>query len=234
MNAVSVRELSYAYPGGRVALERISFTLAPGERLAVLGPNGAGKSTLLLALCGVIIPPLGVVQVADRDPAIAAQCAELPQHVGFIFPDSDDQLIHASVQDDVAFGPQNLGLPVDEVQRRVQQALTQTSLLGYEQRVPYRLSAGEKRRAALAGVLAMQPSVLLLDEPTVFLDPRGRREIIQLLGTLAATQIVATHDLDLAQQLCPRALLLDNGRVAAEGATATLLADAALLARCGM
>jgi cobalt/nickel transport system ATP-binding protein len=199
MNAVSVRELSYAY-----------------------------------ALCGVIIPPLGVVQVADRDPAIAAQCAELPQHVGFIFPDSDDQLIHASVQDDVAFGPQNLGLPVDEVQRRVQQALTQTSLLGYEQRVPYRLSAGEKRRAALAGVLAMQPSVLLLDEPTVFLDPRGRREIIQLLGTLAATQIVATHDLDLAQQLCPRALLLDNGRVAAEGATATLLADAALLARCGM
>jgi cobalt/nickel transport system ATP-binding protein len=154
--------------------------------------------------------------------------------VGIVFQHSDDQLFNATVFDDVAFGPLNLGLPADEVRRRVAEALGRVGLLGQEQRVPFHLSGGEKRRVALAGVLAMRPQVLLLDEPSLHLDPRGRRELIRLLGEVGGTRIIASHDLELILQTCRRVLLLDQGRLIADGPAQTLLADAALMEQHGL
>jgi cobalt/nickel transport system ATP-binding protein len=216
------------------ALDQVTFDIPFGESVALVGPNGAGKTTLFLCLSGVLIGKKGMVQVAGLDPAIAAQRRMLPSHIGIVFQESEDQLFHATVFDDVAFGPLNLGLPPDEVRRRVGEALQQVGLTGFEQRVPFHLSGGEKRRAALAGVLAMRPAVLLLDEPSIFLDPRGRRELIHVIGSLPGTKIVASHDLEFILQTCGRALLLDGGRVVADGPAQPLLADAALMEAHGL
>src|SRR5438309_4819667 len=222
--AIQVTGLSFIYPGGVLALDHIQFNVAPGETIGVVGPNGAGKTTLFLCLAGVLPIKPGQVRLADLDPAIRADRARLPAKVGIVFQNSDDQLFSTTVADDVAFGPLNFGLPADEVRRRVAEALARVGLTGSEDRVPLHLSGGEKRRAALAGVLAMRPEVLLLDEPSIFLDPRGRRELIGLLHDLGGTRVIASHDLDLVLDTCRRVLLLDGGRLVADGPAAAVLA----------
>jgi cobalt/nickel transport system ATP-binding protein len=168
------------------------------------------------------------------DPQRKEDRRQLPAHVGIVFQNSDDQLFNATVLDDVAFGPLNLGLPPDEVRSRVTEALARVGLTGFEQRVPFHLSGGEKRRVALAGVLAMRPEVLLLDEPSIHLDPRGRREFIRLIQGLEVTRLIASHDLELILETCQRCLVLDRGRVVAEGSARQLLADTALMEAHGL
>lgn len=234
MAAIEVQGLSYAYSGGHVALDGVTFAVAEGESVGVVGPNGAGKTSLFLCLTGVLPPRAGEVRVAGLDVRDPAQRRRLPRHVGIVFQNSDDQLFSATVLDDVAFGPLNLGLAPDEARARVAEALGRVGMGGQEERVPYHLSGGEKRRVALAGVLAMRPEVLLLDEPSMFLDPRGRRELIALLGTLGGTRLIASHDLEMILQACGRVLVLDRGRVVADGEARAVLADAALMEAHGL
>ena len=231
---IEVASLSFAYPGGRLALDDVSFTLAGDERVGLVGPNGAGKTSLFLCLTGVLTPRSGSVRVGGLDVRDPAQRKRLPGRVGIVFQDSDDQLFSASVGDDVAFGPLNLGLSPEEVHQRVGEALARVGMTGHEDRVPFHLSGGEKRRVALAGVLAMHPAVLLLDEPTRFLDPRGRRELAALLPMLPGAKLVATHDLEFVVATCSRVLVLDAGRLVAEGSTREVLADAELMERHGL
>jgi cobalt/nickel transport system ATP-binding protein len=232
--AIRVRELTYAYPGGPQALDGVGFDIAEGEGVGLVGPNGAGKTTLFLCLSGVLPVKAGTATLAGLDPAIPEQRRQLPAKAGIVFQNSDDQLFNSTVFDDVAFGPLNLGLPADEVKRRVAEALDRVGLAGFEQRVPFHLSGGEKRRAALAGVLAMRPEILLLDEPSMYLDPRGRRELIGLINSLAVTKVIAAHDLELIRATTRRVLVLDGGRLVADGPVRTILADARLMEKHGL
>ncbi len=232
--AVRVQRLSYVYPDGPTALDGVALDLTAGESVGLVGPNGAGKTTLFLCLAGVLPCPRGAMSLAGLDPADPAQRRRLPEHVGIVFQNSDDQLFNATIFDDVAFGPLNLGLPSDEVRARVKEALARVGLSGFEKRVPFHLSGGEKRRAALAGVLAMRPGVLLLDEPSMYLDPRGRRELIGLVNDLDVTKLIASHDLEMILRTCTRAVVLDRGRVKADGPVRTVLGDAALMEAHGL
>jgi cobalt/nickel transport system ATP-binding protein len=232
--AIDVQKLEYAYPQGPTALDHVTFTVNAGESVGLVGPNGAGKTSLFLCLSGVLRPRGGRIRVAGLDPRDPAQRRRLPEQLGIVFQNSDDQLFNATVFDDVAFGPLNLGLPADEVRRRVAEALERVGLTGVEQRVPIHLSGGEKRRVALAGVLAMRPQVLLLDEPSIHLDPRGRRELIHLLAQIGGTRLIASHDLELILQTCGRVLLLDGGRLIADGPPSSVLADADLMEAHGL
>jgi cobalt/nickel transport system ATP-binding protein len=232
--AIDVQGLSYAYPGGQLALDAITFSLSPGESVGLVGPNGAGKTSLFLCLTGVLSPRAGSVRVRGLDVRNPAQRKQLPEHVGIVFQNSDDQLFNSTVLDDVAFGPLNLGLSPEEVRQRVGEALGRVGMSGQENRVPLHLSGGEKRRIALAGVLAMRPEVLLLDEPSMFLDPRGRRDLIDLFTGLGGTKLIASHDLDLIVRCCSRVVVLDHGRIVAEGETRAVLGDGALMEAHGL
>lgn len=229
---VDIKDLHFQYPDGRQALRGINLFIEPGERVALVGPNGAGKSTLLLQLNGTLehegyIEVCGIPVVEDRLP-------EVRTAVGLVFEDPDDQLFSATVYDDVAFGPLYAGLSPEKVQRRVKTALGTVGLSGAEERVPFHLSAGEKRRVAIATVLAMDPEVLALDEPTADLDPRSRRELIQFLSELPQTMLIATHDMRMVRDLLPRMVILDEGQVQAQGPTNQLLANKELLERHGL
>jgi len=230
---IDVRHLRFAYPDGRLALDDLTFRAGPGEAVGLVGPNGAGKTTLFLCLCGVLRAPRGAITVAGLDPAEPDQRKQLPAHAGVVFQNPDDQLFSSTVGEDVAFGPLNLGLPMVEVRERVQDSLKQVGMLGQDDRVPFHLSGGEKRRGAIAGVLAMRPEVLLLDEPSMFLDPRGRRELIGLINGLPGTRLIASHDLALVRDTCTRVIVLDAGRVVAEGGP-ELLKDAELMDKHGL
>ncbi len=224
--ALTVRHLTHTYPDGRPALRGVSLTVGAGERVAVVGPNGAGKTTLLLRLCGALPGGRGQAVVAGLDPADPGQRRKLPAAVGVVFQNPDDQLFAATVLEDVAFGPLNMGVDPRQARIAAEAALIGVGLAGYGPRSPHRLSGGEKRRVALAGVLVMGPEVLLLDEPTGSLDPAGRRELVSLLARQPAALVVASHDLGLVARLCPRTVVLVAGRVAADGPTAaTLTAD---------
>jgi cobalt/nickel transport system ATP-binding protein len=231
---INVRDLTFAYPDGRKALDALSFTVAEGETLGLIGPNGAGKTTLFLCLCGVLKIKAGCIDIGGLDPADPVQRKQLPSRVGIVFQNSDDQLFSSTIFDDVAFGPLNMRLPPDEVRQRVDESLARVGMTGQEQRVPFHLSGGEKRRAALAGVLAMRPSVLLLDEPSMFLDPRGRRDVLRLIKELPGTKIIASHDLPLVRETCSRILLLDEGRLICEGSPATVMDDSVLMEKHGL
>jgi energy-coupling factor transporter ATP-binding protein EcfA2 len=236
--ALEVSELAFQFAGGAPALRSASFSIEAGECLAIIGPNGAGKSTLLLHLNGILPEhanqrSTGSVRVHGRL-VTREHSAWVRRQVGVLFQDPDDQLFCATVGEDVAYGPEQLGCDPVEVAQRVKSALAQVGLAGFERRLPHQLSGGEKKRVCLAGLLAYDPTILVLDEPSSALDPRGRRQLIDLLRTLPTTRIIATHDLALVAELCPRSLLLDHGSVVAIGPSKELLRDDALMRDHGM
>lgn len=236
MNAIEVRALAFTYADGTPALRGVSFAVAEGERVGIIGPNGAGKSTLLLHLNGVLPETpdgSGAVRVFGA-PITRANLHEIRRTVGLLFQDPDDQLLCPTVGEDVAFGPRQLGLGGPELGARVAQALARVGLAGFEARSAHHLSRGEKRRVCLAGLLACESRVLVLDEPTSELDPRGRRELKALLASIPATMLVATHDLEMVVELCSRVVVLDRGQVVAAGETVALLGDEALMLAHGL
>jgi cobalt transport protein ATP-binding subunit len=228
-----VEGLRFSYPDGFPALKGVDFALQRGEKVALIGPNGAGKSTFMLHLNGIHLPAEGSVavngMVVDRKTAPRVRA-----EVGLVFQDPDDQLFSPTVYDDVAFGPLHMGVPREEIPERVARALAAVGLAGFEKRLPHHLSLGQRKRAALATVLSMDPSVLVLDEPSAGLDPRGRRELINLLLALPQTMLVSTHDMRLVADVFPRTVIMDDGRIVADGPTAVIMADRSLLERHGL
>ena len=229
--SLEVKGLAYAYPDGTQALYGVDLTIGRGERVALLGPNGAGKTTLVLHLNGILHGGLGEVRVGGLrvDPADKKTLREIRRRVGIVFQDPDDQLFMPTVAEDVAFGPANLGVRGAELQERVERALAQVGMLEAADRPPQHLSFGQRRRVAVATVLAMEPEILVMDEPSSNLDPAGRRELAEILRGLEVTLLMVTHDLPYAAELCPRSLILSGGVIVADGPTAELLSDEALL-----
>ncbi len=249
--AVELTAPGYHYPDGVAALAELRLAVAAGERVAILGQNGAGKTTLLLHLAALLPERQrylhrhahdhrphrheGAPSVTIDGVVVSSKTVGLVrERVGIVFQDPDDQLIGLTVAEDVAYGPVARKWPAAEVSQAVTEALAAVGLSGFESRLPHHLSAGEKRRVCLAGVLASRPGLLLLDEPSSGLDPRGRRELNVLLSGLAATQVIASHDLDFVSRLCTRAVLMDRGVIVAQGLTGELLSDPALLRRHGL
>ncbi|MBY9013821.1 MAG: ABC transporter ATP-binding protein [Candidatus Lokiarchaeota archaeon] len=231
-HSIEIEHLSFQYPDGHPALFDVSLNITPGEKTALVGPNGAGKSTLILHLNGILtgegsIKVCGLDVNPDNLKLVRAQ-------VGMVFQTPDDQLFSPTVFDDVAFGPLYQGLPEGVVQLRVDQALAAVAMSAYKDRVSHHLSAGEKKRIAIATVLSMQPQMLILDEPTAGLDPRSRRGLINLLRDLPLTMLVSTHDMLMVSELFPRMVIMDQGRIVADGPTETLMEDAALLEAHGL
>ncbi len=231
--ALKTENLRHTYPDGTCSLDGIDLEIAEGERIALLGPNGAGKSTLILHVNGILMPQEGRMSVGGV--AVAEDTlASVRQRVGLVFQDPDDQLFMTTVYDDVAFGPLNMGLPAEEVDARVHRALHAVGLAEHASKSGMHLSFGQRKRVALATVLSMEPKLLVLDEPTSNLDPRAKRQMVELLASLTTTMIVATHDMDVAWELCDRAVLLDNGRVAADGPAREVMADETLMSAHGL
>lgn len=227
---LDLRGVAYAYPDGHQALFGVDLHVHPGERVALLGPNGAGKTTLVLHLNGILAAGAGSVTVSGL-PVRKENLLEIRRRVGVVFQDPDDQLFMPSVRDDVAFGPANLGLAPEVIEARVESALRAVGMLDFAARPPHHLSFGQRRRVAVATVLAMEPEILVLDEPSSNLDPASRRELAEILDGLDVTVLMVTHDLPYALQLCERAVILSDGRIVADGPTAAILTDAELMAR---
>jgi cobalt/nickel transport system ATP-binding protein len=224
-----VRGLAFAYPDGHQALFGVDLHVHRGDRVALLGPNGAGKTTLVLHLNGILAAGAGSVAVSGL-PVTKANIPEIRRRVGIVFQDPDDQLFMGTVRQDVAFGPANLGLKGAELDARVRYALEQVGMAAYADRPPHHLSFGQRRRVAVATVLAMEPEILVLDEPSSNLDPASRRELADILRSLDVTVLMVTHDLPYALELCPRSVVLSDGHVVADGATCDVLTDDALMA----
>lgn len=227
--AIDLEGVSYTYPDGHRALRGVTLRVEAGEQVAVLGPNGAGKSTLTLQLNGILEPTGGSASVCGL-PVRGKNLKEIRRRVGVVFQDPDDMLFMPTVAQDIAFGPSNLGLSKDEVRKRVERALGAVGMEGMGDRTPHHLSFGQRKRAATAAVLSMGPEVLVLDEPSASLDPRGRREFGEILASLDQTFIAVTHDLPYAHELCERSVIIDGGTIVADGPTDGILADADLLA----
>jgi cobalt/nickel transport system ATP-binding protein len=226
--AIDARGLVYLYPNGRAALTGVDLHIEHGERVALLGPNGAGKTTFVLHLNGLLTGQ-GSLEVAGLD-VVKANLRELRARVGLVFQDPDDQLFMPTVREDVAFGPLNMGLDGPEVDERVDESLCAVRMLGAMDRAPHQLSMGERRRVAIATVLAMRPKLLVLDEPSANLDPRARRELLDVLERIERTMLVVTHDLPFAAELCERAVIISAGTIVADGDCNEILSDASLLA----
>lgn len=230
---LELSRITYTYPDGTAALREVSLHVAHGEKVALVGPNGAGKSTLLLHLNGILTPSSGTVAVSDE--TLSEQnLKEARASVGLVFQNPDDQLFSPTVFDDVAFGPIYQGLDEQTVRTRVSEALALVHMENYIHRISHHLSMGEKKRIALASVLVMQPAILVLDEPTAGLDPRARRSLIRLLSELPISMVIATHDLQMVRELLPRTVVMDGGRICADGPTASILEDPELLAQHGL
>ncbi|URM91071.1 energy-coupling factor ABC transporter ATP-binding protein [Streptomyces sp. MRC013] len=228
--SLEVRGLAYAYPDGHQALFGVDLTVERGERVALLGPNGAGKTTLVLHLNGILAAGAGTVSVAGL-PVGPANLAEIRRRVGIVFQDPDDQLFMPTVREDVAFGPAAAGVRGAELDAVVARALERVGMAGYADRPPHHLSFGQRRRVAVATVLAMEPEILVLDEPSSNLDPASRRELADVLRSLDVTVLMVTHDLPYALELCPRSVVLSEGVIAADAPTGELLADGELMRR---
>lgn len=226
--SLEVSGLAYAYPDGNQALFGVDLSVGRGERVAMLGPNGAGKTTLVLHLNGILAPGRGAVRVGGL-PVAKENLAEIRRRVGIVFQDPDDQLFMPSVREDVAFGPASLGLRGEELRARVLAALDRVGMAEYADRPPHHLSFGQRRRVAVATVLAMEPEILVLDEPSSNLDPASRRELADVLRSLDVTVLMVTHDLPYALELCPRSVVLSGGVVVADGRTQDLMCDGDLM-----
>ena len=231
--SIAISHLHFRYPDGTEALRGIDLAVAGGEKVALLGPNGAGKSTLMLHLNGIHRPTHGTVHVAGMQVSNET-IGRVRAEVGLVFQDPDDQLFSPTVWDDVAFGPTHMGLETGAIHDRVEAALAAVGALDLAQRAPMRLSIGQRKRVALATVLAMNPSILVFDEPSAGLDPRGRRELIELLASLNQTLVVSTHDLELARETFARSIVVDRGVIVGDGSTAEILADRELLLAHGL
>jgi cobalt/nickel transport system ATP-binding protein len=231
-SVIKVENLQFSYPDGHVALRGVSINLCPGDKVALVGPNGAGKSTLMLHLNGILTGQ-GAIEVGgmqlnrDNLPVLRAM-------VGVVFQNPDDQLFSPTVFEDVAFGPLHMGLPEEEVIARVDAALEAVRMSSYRDRLSHHLSVGEKKRIAIATVLSMEPKILILDEPSAGLDPRARRTLINLLRDLPITMLVSTHDMRLVQELFPRTIVMDDGRIVADGSTKDILDNEKLLNEHGL
>ncbi len=232
-HTIDAKDLHYIYPDGTAGLNGISFHIGHGESVALVGANGAGKSTLLMHLNGCLTATQGGLSIGGY-PVTAKNLKIVRRSVGMVFQDPDDQLFMPTVFDDVAFGPLNLGFPVAEVEHKVMQALETVGASHLCKRPPYKLSGGEKRAVAIAAVLSMSPDILVMDEPSANLDPRARRRLIALLKTFEHTKIIATHDLDMAMELCQRTIVLHQGMITADGPTIGIFQDDALLADSGL
>jgi len=232
-HSIEVEDLWFAYPDGHPALRGVSLKIEPCEKVALVGPNGAGKSTLILHLNGILTGKARQIKAGGLE-VNRQNLGQVRARVGLVFQSPDDQLFSPTVFDDVAFGPLYQGLPQAEVHQRVADALSAVHMADYAGRVSHHLSAGEKKRIAIATVLAMQPEVLVLDEPTAGLDPRARRLLIRLLDDLQITMLVSTHDLHMVKELFPRMVVMDEGCIVADGPTQTLLEDDALLEAHGL
>ncbi|MHB8894077.1 MAG: energy-coupling factor ABC transporter ATP-binding protein [Candidatus Geothermincolia bacterium] len=230
--AIRIEDLSYAYPDGHKALSSVSLIVRQGEAVGIMGPNGAGKSTLALHLNG-ILTGRGRVEVMGLE-INKKNMREVRNKVGLVFQDPDDQLFSPTVKDDVAFGPLNQRLAPEQVEHAVSRALAWVGMEGFENRSSHHLSFGEKKRLSMATVLSMDPDVLVLDEPVSNMDPKGRREFIELIKSLKATKVVVTHDIDMAREICDRVVLMDHGEVVADGRPEMVFGDTVLLERHGM
>jgi cobalt/nickel transport system ATP-binding protein len=231
-HSIEIKNLTFSYPDGTPALRDVTINISPGEKVALVGPNGAGKSTLILHLNG-ILSGQGSVQVCGLD-VVKENLGRVRSCVGLVFQSPEDRLFSPTVFDDVAFGPLYQGLSPEEVQKNVDQALEAVHMIAYKKRISHHLSMGEKKRIAIATVLSMHPEVLVLDEPTGGLDPRSRRSLIHLLKELSLTMLISTHDMLLVNEIFPRMIVLDEGRVVADGPTQTLMDDIALLETHGL
>lgn len=226
--------ISVKLPDGTRAVRDLSWNVSPGKRVGLVGPNGAGKTSLLMAMCGVIAPCAGTGFIAGRDLADPKARKALRGSVGLLFQDPDDQLLEASVEDDICLGPLLRGIPESEARQIAKSAMERLGIVDWAERVPQRLSLGQKKRVALAGVLALDPCLILLDEPTAGLDPRGRRELIELIRGLDKTLIVATHDLELVHDICPDVALIDKGTIVTCGPSSLVLGNAELMNAHGL
>ncbi|HYP40617.1 MAG TPA: ATP-binding cassette domain-containing protein [Chloroflexia bacterium] len=231
-HTLEIEHLSFSYPDGHSALRDVTLSIGPGEKVALVGPNGAGKSTLILHMNGILTGQ-GIIKVCGME-VKEGNLGRVRAAVGLVFQSPDDQLFSPTVFEDVAFGPIYQGLRQAEVKARVEYALAAVHMEDYAQRVSHHLSVGEKKRIAIATVLSMQPEILVLDEPSAGLDPRARRGLINLLRELPQTILVATHDLPLVRDLCPRTVIMDGGTVVADTRTEDILADESLLNAHGL
>lgn len=230
---IDIQNITVSYPDKTVGLNAFSLRVEKGRCMGIVGANGAGKSTLLLTLCGVLLPQAGRVEIADV--MLSKQTLnDVRSRVGMVFQNPDDQLFMSTIYEDVAFGPRNFGKNEEEVGRIVDAALNQCNIAHLKNRSPLRLSGGEKRMAAMAAVLSMDPQVLLLDEPSAFLDPRARRKLITLLKTLPQTKLIATHDLPLAMELCDEVAVLQKGAVLLRGRPEDLFYNVEMMEQCGL
>lgn len=230
---LEVKNLHFSYPDGHDAVRGMSFSIHHGESVGIIGANGAGKSTLLMLLMGVLFPSQGEVSVGD----VQVTKKTLPmirQRLGMVFQDPDDQLFMNTVYDDVAFGPRNYKLDEKEIERRVLSALELVGIPHLKDRAPFKLSGGEKRAAAIAAVLSMQPDILVMDEPTAALDPKSRRRVMNLLASFEHTKIVTSHDLDMIFEMCHRTIVIKKGEIVADGVTSELLVNAELMDASGL
>lgn len=220
--AIAIENLNFSYPDYANAIHQVNLTVQPGERIGIVGANGCGKTTFFLLLCGILAPTQGTIRLLGQ----AVRPGTFHTEIGLVFQNPDDQLFSTTVWEDVAFAPQNMGLSAEDVAQRVNTAMALTQVQDLAQRPPHHLSGGQKKRVAIAGVLAMNPEILLLDEPSAQLDPHSRRQLIRLLDSLPQTQLIATHDLDLALDLCDRTLLFSHGQIICDGDTYSILGDA--------
>ncbi len=230
---IEVNNLHFFYPDKHEAIRNISFEIHHGESVGIIGANGSGKSTLLALIMGIIFPDKGEVKVGD---ALLTKktLAMIRQRLGMVFQDSDDQLFMNTVFEDVAFGPRNYNLNEEEVNFRVNEALEMVGIKHLADRAPFKLSGGEKRAAAIASILAMKPDVLIMDEPTLGLDPKSRRRLINILKSFNHTKIITSHDLDMVLETCSRVIVIKDGEVAANGTTLEVMKDVKLLDDCGL
>lgn len=228
-----IHQISYSYPDGHKALSSLSLEIAQWESVGLVGANGAGKSTFLYMMPGVLLPTEGKITI-DGIVLDQRTAPTVRQKVGLVFQDSDDQLFCSSVYEDIAFGPRNMGLSEEDVALAVEHALEITGIASLANRAPYKLSGGEKKMAAIASVLSMQPKLLVMDEPSASLDPKARRKLIILLKELPQTKIIASHDLDLVWDVCSRVVILKEGKIAADGPVKDILTDEKLLDTCGL